>query len=652
MNYIERNREDELKGRNRDIEEEKVFYGTEMDGACFGCRSIQMAYQDTEKKVKPFSLDKKKEKNKLDRESNKNSESSESYSLISEYLPEILRGLQETKGVFIQGGTGCGKSTVVPKLLIEALNPKRLTVCTQPRRVSAVSIATRMMKNMSEECVGYSVRFQKKKGSRIQYVTEGVLLRELEKDKNLSRYSLVLIDEVHQKNTETLLLLNCISALARKRKDLYLVIMSANVDEEIIRETGMFPLVEIEKRRFSLSIEYLSSPSKNYIASIVEKVLEIERVSEHGNILVFLTGIEDISIVFSLLFGNIQRELFMLHSSLSMSQQMHAVRSEGRKCILATNIAESSITIPDVKYVVDSGLYKEVVYSPKSNLFKMITAPIQKPMAEQRAGRAGRTLPGTCFRIYTKSAYDSLHEQTISRLEIDQLENYILRGISLNVSLEPTERIIETIKRLEAQKLLSNHQILEKGKTLLNAPLSIQHALFIYEAKNLSCAWEASIIVSMMTVIYENISLYKYFISLLENRRSNEKSDHFLLFRSYLLLKKKNNNSSLVKKLDLIISQLSVVFSISNASLLNGCSSLYARIIKALSLSHTMNTLIKDAPEYRDTHTSVFCSISKYSSLSKENTSSKYLVYDRILDGYVPYAFIVSEIDFYSKNNN
>jgi len=480
----------EIRHKKHGSTHHRLFYGTELDEQCIRQSETVRKYARTGGRTKG------------ERRLVLSERTERAAPALEEYVDEIMRSLKETKGVVIKGGTGVGKSTQVPKHILAHLRPHGLIGCTQPRRIAAVSIAGRMKKEIREEDVGYKIRFEDEKGNRIRYMTEGILLSELKKDPEIRRFSAIVLDEVHEKSAESLVLLRHISGLVRKRNDLYLVVMSATIEEDVMKEIGMYRIIEITHERHPVKITYLQSAPEDYIAEATKRVVDIARNPE-GNILVFLTGVEDIEVCHNILREKFEKmkidmEIAPLHAKLPLEKQREAVSSPYLRCILATNIAETSITIPNARYVVDCGMYKEVVYCPGRNTWCMATVPIQKPMAEQRAGRTGRTGPGECFRIYTEEAYESLKDSTVGRVETENLEHFYLSVLDLEIPFSVNERIEITRDRLRRQNVLNGGCITDLGKEVLGLPVSVTHGAFLIEGRKRGCGWECAVIVAMI----------------------------------------------------------------------------------------------------------------------------------------------------------
>jgi len=343
---------------------------------------------------------------------------------IYSYRTQILYTLEKYRTLVLIGETGCGKSTQLPLYLHEAgwTAGNRCVVCTQPRRVAATSVASRVAEEFgcpigSE--VGYGVRFDFKCSPHtvIKYYTDGVLLRETMSDPLLSKYSVIIVDEAHVRSLNSDILLGLLKKIQRKRPDLRLVVTSATMDavslknffetNEVATDTSKDTayVLSVQGRQFPVDILYLHEPVRDYIRSCVDTVLAIHRNEDWGDVLVFLPGGEEIDTAIALLNEEYQGDTMFylpLYSALPAHAQIKVfdpTPPNTRKVVLATNIAEASITIDGVRFVVDSGFVKLNFFDVRSGLDALITCPTSRASATQRAGRAGRTQSGKCFRL-------------------------------------------------------------------------------------------------------------------------------------------------------------------------------------------------------------------------------------------------------------
>lgn len=320
------------------------------------------------------------------------------------------------------GETGSGKSTQIPQFLIP-LNKKRIAV-TQPRRVAAASLAARVSEEygcrLGEE-VGYQVRFSNVTSPRtkVNYLTDGMLIRELMLDPTLSKYSSIVIDEAHERTVLTDLILGFLKQLllSKKRKDLKIIVMSATLNAELFSKFFDFaPILFVEGKMYPVSRYYLGDSSEDIVDTMIRTVVQVNMAEQEGDILCFLPGQEEIDNCVTTL-TNLAPQLpkeapaivpLPLYAALSPAQQIkifEKLTGRKRKVILATNVAETSITVSGVKYVIDSGLRKVKVWKHQLGLSTLLTTPISQASAKQRAGRAGRESAGKVFRLYSESVF-------------------------------------------------------------------------------------------------------------------------------------------------------------------------------------------------------------------------------------------------------
>ena len=369
---------------------------------------------------------------------------------------QILDLVEKNRIVIIQGETGSGKTTQIPQFLLDAGYYGGI-VCTQPRRVAAMSIAKRVSQEMEVELgeqVGYTVRFDDKtsKNTLIKYVTDGLLLKEATTDHTLKKYQIIIIDEAHERTLATDILFGFLKELMEKRKELKLIIMSATFDIEKFQNYFDAPLAIIKGRTYPVDIIYLSSPTDDYVDCAVKKVIQIHKEEKPGDILLFLTGEEEIESACQQIRDGIEElgdevgyaNVIPIYSTLPPYLQEKIFEPppetnprgiKGRKIVVATNIAESSITIDGIVYVVDPGFTKQKVFNPRGKMESLLINIISKENADQRAGRAGRTKPGKCFRLYTEESYQKeLKKSSIPEILRSNITSVVLNLLKLGIN--------------------------------------------------------------------------------------------------------------------------------------------------------------------------------------------------------------------------
>ena len=304
--------------------------------------------------------------------------------------------------------------------------------CTQPRRVAATSVAKRVAEEMDVICgeeVGYSVRFEDVSSPRTmlksvsileitsRYLTDGMLLREAITDPLLKKYDVVILDEVHERTLSTDVILGMVKEVFQYRTDLKLVVMSAPMDARSFQKYfNQAPLFKVPGRLYPVEIFYTAAPEPDYIQAAVRTVVQIHLYEGPGDVLLFLTGEQEIMETCDKLVRESQKfastvqkmTVIPLFSSLPPAQQQLAFAPAGdntRKVVVSTNIAETSVTINGIVFVIDTGFCKQKVFDPRTRVESLRVTPISQAAAKQRAGRAGRTQPGKCFRLYTESSF-------------------------------------------------------------------------------------------------------------------------------------------------------------------------------------------------------------------------------------------------------
>ena len=390
--------------------------------------------------------------------------------LLSQAVAELTFHRQEFLDMFhssqilvFVGETGSGKTTQIPQFVLFDDLPhfdNKLVACTQPRRVAAMSVAQRVANEMDVQLgeeVGYSIRFEDVTSSKtiLKYMTDGMLLREAMHDHNLTRYSCIILDEAHERTLATDILMGLLKEVAIRRPDLKIVIMSATLDaQKFQRYFNDAPLLAVPGRTHPVEIFYTPEPERDYVEAALRTVLQIHGTEPEGDVLLFLTGeeeIEDACRKIRLEADEMIREadagpleVYPLYGSLPPQQQQKIFDPAppsrkpngrpGRKVIVGTNIAETSLTIDGIVYVVDPGFSKQKVYNPRIRVESLLVSPISKASAQQRAGRAGRTRPGKCFRLYTEAAFKKeLIEQTYPEILRSNLANTVLELKKLGI---------------------------------------------------------------------------------------------------------------------------------------------------------------------------------------------------------------------------
>jgi pre-mRNA-splicing factor ATP-dependent RNA helicase DHX16 len=447
---------------------------------------------------------------------------------IYSYRDELLSAVENHQILIIVGETGSGKTTQIPQYLHEAGYTKGgLKVgCTQPRRVAAMSVAARVADEMGVKVgneVGYAIRFEDATSDKtiLKYMTDGMLLREFLTEPDLGGYSALMIDEAHERTLHTDILFGLVKDIARFRPDLKLLISSATMDAQ--KFAGYFddaPIFNIPGRRYPVDIHYTSQPEANYLAAAVTTIFQIHIAQGKGDILVFLTGQEEIEAAEQNLqetarkLGNKIREMIIcpIYANLpsELQSKIFEPTPEGaRKVVLATNIAETSLTIDGIVYVIDPGFVKENVYNPRTGMESLVVTPCSRASANQRSGRAGRVGPGKCFRLYTKWAfYNELDENTTPEIQRTNLNSVVLLLMSLGINdlIEfdfmdppPAETLIRALEQLYALGAVNDRGELTKiGRQMAEFPTDPMLAKAILAADKYGCVEEVLSIIAML----------------------------------------------------------------------------------------------------------------------------------------------------------
>lgn len=492
------------------------------------------------------SKEEDEEKNKLlevlDQEIQKVDQSKQSRKLLPvyKYRDELLKSIREHQVLIIIGETGSGKTTQLPQFLVEDgyVKDGKAVACTQPRRVAATSVAARVADEMEKVLgkeVGYSIRFDDKTtpGKTIlKYMTDGMLLREFLNDPQLSGYSAIMIDEAHERTLATDILLGLLRGIIQERKDLRLIISSATMNATKFSKFFFdCPIFNVPGRKYPVDIHYTLQPEGNYINAAITTVFQIHTTQRlPGDILVFLTGQEEIESMKAKLLEILSKldntkfpDLLIVPIYANLPQEQQAKIFEPtpkncRKVVLATNIAETSLTINGIKYVVDPGFVKEQSYS--GGISKLVTVPCSRASVDQRAGRAGRLGPGKCFRLFTKwSYYNELPRSPTPEILRTKLNQVVLLLLSLGINdlihfpmldKPNTRQLSEALENLYAIGALNSKGLITKvGKLMCDFPCEPEFAKVIYSsAFGENCKGVLPQTVTIVSMLQESNSIF------------------------------------------------------------------------------------------------------------------------------------------------
>jgi ATP-dependent RNA helicase DHX8/PRP22 len=442
---------------------------------------------------------------------------------------QLMKAIADNQVLVVIGETGSGKTTQMTQYMAEmGLTSKGIIGCTQPRRVAASSVAKRVAEEFGCELgqeVGYSMRFEDCTSPEtvIKYMTEGMLLREYLADNTLSKYSAMMLDEAHERTINTDVLFGLLKDLLKKRKDFKLIVTSATLDaEKFSRYFFDCPIFTIPGRTFPVEILYTKEPETDYLDASLICVMQIHLSEPEGDILLFLTGQEEIDTACEVLYqrikslGALAPELIILPVYGALPSEMQSRIFEpapkgSRKCVVATNIAEASLTIDGIYYVVDPGFCKQNAFNAKIGMDSLVVVPCSQASARQRAGRAGRTGPGKCYRLYTENAYkNEMLSTTIPEIQRANLQSVVLqlKAMGINDLMHfdfmdppPQQALITALETLYALGSLDDEGLLTRlGKKMAEFPVEPKNAKVLLTSVVLGCAEEVLTIVAMLSV--------------------------------------------------------------------------------------------------------------------------------------------------------
>ncbi|CAK8675172.1 unnamed protein product [Clavelina lepadiformis] len=442
---------------------------------------------------------------------------------------QLVEAVHANQVLIVIGETGSGKTTQITQYIAEAGYTIRGKIgCTQPRRVAAMSVAKRVSEEfgcrLGQE-VGYTIRFEDctSQETKIKYMTDGMMLRECLIDFDLSQYSVIMLDEAHERTIHTDVLFGLLKKCVLKRKDLKLIVTSATLDAVKFSEYFFgAPIFTIPGRTFPVEIMYTKEPEPDYLDASLITVMQIHLTEPPGDVLIFLTGQEEIDTACEILYERMKSlgpdvpELIILpvYSALPSEMQTRIFEPAppgSRKVVIATNIAETSLTIDGIHYVVDPGFVKQKVYNSKTGIDQLVVTPISQAQAKQRAGRAGRTGPGKCYRLYTERAYrDEMLATAVPELQRTNLASTVLSlkamGINDLLSFDfmdppPMETLVTAMEQLYQLSALDDEGLLTRlGRRMAEFPLEPMLCKMLIMSVHLGCSDEILTVVSMLSV--------------------------------------------------------------------------------------------------------------------------------------------------------
>lgn len=446
---------------------------------------------------------------------------------------EIIESIQKHQVTIITGETGSGKTTQIPKMCLAAgLGLRGMIGLTQPRRIAAVSIAHRIASELDENCgqsVAYKIRFEEKSSAEpfIKVMTDGILLTETVKDRDLLAYDTIIVDEAHERSLNIDFILGYLRTLLVRRKDLKVIITSATIDTEKFSEAfNKAPVIKVSGRMYPVEVRYRPvDPEKEekgettYIDEALACVEQLQRERRYEDILIFMPTEQDIRETCGLLAKKCSGLVLPLYARLSGSQQrLIFAAADQQKIIVATNIAETSLTIPGIKYVIDAGLARILEYNPRSQTTGLPIKPISASSAEQRKGRCGRVQNGICIRLYSQEGFSQKPLYTPPEIMRSNLAGVILRMLELNLGAVTSFPFIDRpqpksirdgidilrdlgalIKDDSAEKT-NQYKLTETGRRMAEFPLDPRASRMMIEAQKENCVNEIAVIAAALSI--------------------------------------------------------------------------------------------------------------------------------------------------------
>lgn len=608
-----------------------------------------------------------------------------------QYLPifavrnELLNIIRDNSVVIIVGETGSGKTTQLTQYLHEDGYTKYGMVgCTQPRRVAAMSVAKRVSEEMGVklgEEVGYAMRFEDctNENTIIKYMTDGILLRESLREPDLDNYSAIVMDEAHERSLNTDVLFGLLRDVVSRRQDLKLIVTSATMDAgKFAQFFGNVPTYTIPGRTFPVDILYAKNPVEDYVDAAVKQALQIHLMGLEGDILVFMPGQEDIEVTCELLQERLEEldeapplAILPIYSQLPSDLQARIFQKapDGiRKCIVATNIAETSLTVDGIMFVVDSGYCKLKVFNPKVGMDALQVFPISQANANQRSGRAGRTGPGQAYRLYTARQYkDELLMMTVPEIQRTNLANVVLLLKSLGVQdllqfhfmdPPPQDNILNSMYQLWILGALDNTGALTPmGRNMVEFPLDPALSKMLIKSLEMECSAEILIIVSMLSV---PAIFYRPKGREEESDAAREKfqvpeSDHLTYLNVYLQWKRNGYSSSwannhfihikAMRKVREVRQQLKEIMDQQKMELIS-CGNDWDVVRKCICSAYFQQAArLKGLGEYVNMRTGMPCHLHPTSALFGMGYTPDYIVYHELVMTSKEYMQCVTAVD-------
>ena len=452
---------------------------------------------------------------------------------VSKHKDEILALIRDHQVVIVAGETGSGKTTQLPKICLELGRGVRGQIGhTQPRRLAARTVAERVAEEMKTplgSAVGYKVRFSDQSGedTLVKLMTDGILLAEIQTDRNLSRYDTLIIDEAHERSLNVDFLLGYLKQLLPRRPDLKVIITSATIDpQRFSRHFSDAPVIEVSGRTYPVEVRYrpivdpddeFVDPDRDQTSAISEAVVELQAEGP-GDILVFLSGEREIRDTAEALTALELRgtEILPLYARLSFAEQHRVFQAHsGRRVVLATNVAETSLTVPGIKYVIDPGTARISRYSHRLKVQRLPIEPVSQASANQRKGRCGRVSEGICIRLYTEEDFESRPEFTDPEILRTNLASVILQMTSIGLgdiaafpfidgpdsrNIADGVQLLHELGAIDPAETDPRKRLTPLGRKLAQLPVDPRLARMVIEADRNGCVREVMIIAAALSI--------------------------------------------------------------------------------------------------------------------------------------------------------
>ncbi|MFI2721447.1 ATP-dependent RNA helicase HrpA [Streptomyces collinus] len=451
---------------------------------------------------------------------------------VSQRKDAIADAIRDHQVVIVAGETGSGKTTQIPKICLELGRGVRGMIGhTQPRRIAARTVAQRVAEELDTplgEAVGWKVRFTdqvNQDATFVKLMTDGILLAEIQTDRELRAYDTIIIDEAHERSLNIDFLLGYLAQLLPKRPDLKVVITSATIDpERFSRHFGDAPIIEVSGRTYPVEVRYRplleedgDDADRDQITAITDAVEELQKEGK-GDILVFLSGEREIRDTADALTKKNYRftEILPLYARLSHAEQHRVFQPHtGRRIVLATNVAETSLTVPGIKYVIDPGFARISRYSHRTKVQRLPIEPVSQASANQRKGRCGRTSDGICIRLYSEDDFEARPEFTDAEILRTNLASVILQMTAAGLGdiekfpfIDPPDhrnirdgvQLLQELNALDPAQKDPRKRLTETGRKLAQLPVDPRLARMVLEADKNGCVREVMVIAAALSI--------------------------------------------------------------------------------------------------------------------------------------------------------